>query len=339
MKATQKILKPAAIYNGRPPNLTGPPVFVYHPVFAKFVSQIRMDDICELLAQYHDTEPAMQSAIRPLFEWFFGLQISDPRRSTLLKLGIGSGGCDPIDQGEKDYQLCCMNPNLDAIRQRSPMPAFLFSLVGPIFCISGLIFVNNRVVSQRLMDYQCFIPLLTYDPGSSRTFRPNEIHVARIAQKLRSLSRCLDELDDYYGSITPKQPTGLMTPVAQQRAIFLADATTGEETVSCVAAHEHMFQRKAAPRLLYCSREPSAGLLFVVVMEFIKGTLRDSPAAYDRNKIEDLESAVRSLHDQNVRGALLLVDFDWSGELNVVRYPLSLNPDPKMWAPGVTRGL
>jgi serine/threonine protein kinase len=197
----------------------------------------------------------------------------------------------------------------------------------------------------------------------------------------------LDELDDYYGSITPKQPTGLspaphfrsfqgfdgktyklaytdclaVTPVAQQRAIFLADATTGEETVSCVvkftssygqAAHEHMFQRKAAPRLLYCSREPSAGLLFVVVMEFIKGTLRDSPAAYDRNKIEDLESAVRSLHDQNVvfgdlrapnvvvgeGGALLLVDFDWSGELNVVRYPPSLNPDPKLWAPGVTRG-
>jgi hypothetical protein len=162
MKATQKILQPAAIYNGRPPNLTGPPVFVYHPVFAKFVSQVRMDvddfefkekdieitqDICELLAQYHDTEPAMQSAIRPLFEWFFGLQNFGPKKiysgrkwcepngqrlvklpglyeSTApgfsyvpsklseLKLGIGSGGCDPIDQGEKDYQLCCMNPNV-----------------------------------------------------------------------------------------------------------------------------------------------------------------------------------------------------------------------------------
>ncbi|KAJ7940250.1 hypothetical protein B0H13DRAFT_3945, partial [Mycena leptocephala] len=193
---------------------------------------------------------------------------------------------------------------LAALRAVSPLPVFLLSLAGPILCISGLIFVDNRVVSQRLMDYQSCIPLLTHDPRASRRFRPNEIQVALLAQKLRALGRCLDQLDDYYGHLQPQPLSPLspaphfcafngldrlsyklsytsclaVTPLAQQRALFRANATNeAGETVACVVkftasygeeAHVHMFEHGAAPRLLYCNREESVGRLFVVVMEY-----------------------------------------------------------------------
>lgn len=160
LSQTPQALK--AVYNGRPPKLTGPPISVYHPVFAEFLQQIQRpldlstftpgdlaaaQRLAEVTAVYHKDEAHFQTAVATGLEQFFPPGVNKPKRITWgdthcepdgywetellrlyrplepgrsawlkmieqMKLGIGTGGCDPINQGEKDYLFGLLNPHV-----------------------------------------------------------------------------------------------------------------------------------------------------------------------------------------------------------------------------------
>lgn len=124
-------------------------------------------------------------------------------------------------------------------------------------------------------------------------------------------------------------------------------------------AHRTLADAGLAPKLFYCSK--IAGGLFMVVMEKVNG--RDSYSEFRHRDLPqtvlgDVKRALGTLHElQLVYGDMrrpniivlrdnggngewrgLLVDFDWSGRVGVVKYPPTLNTSGEIkWAEGVER--
>ena len=141
------------------------------------------------------------------------------------------------------------------------------------------------------------------------------------------------------------------------RSLFLAEATSDSmDSIKCVvkfterygkAAHEIMEKMNMAAELLYCSREASVGL-FVVITRFYECDLR---ALLSDEVLQQLEDGLKTLHDKNLvhgdlrrpniltdeEGRVRLIDFEWSGEAFMVRYPALLNPEIE-WPEGVKAG-
>ncbi|KAJ7926016.1 hypothetical protein B0H13DRAFT_1974271 [Mycena leptocephala] len=93
--------------------------------------------------------------------------------------------------------------------------------------------------------------------------------------------------------------------ISSASQIFLAEATPVDERegINCVVkftssyceeAHLHMQGHNMAPTLLYCSREPSIGNLFVVILKYIL----DSPStSLTQQSLDLFETALESLHN------------------------------------------
>jgi serine/threonine protein kinase len=126
------------------------------------------------------------------------------------------------------------------------------------------------------------------------------------------------------------------------------------------AAHRLLEEQGTAPRLFYFGQvgvnqgDPTYGHLRMVVMEYLDGnTVREAsklgniPTTF----LEQVRKPLDYLHEQgfvfgNLRDVnvmitrnreVKLIDFDWAGKEQQVRYPLFLS-DEKKWADGVTPG-
>jgi len=141
------------------------------------------------------------------------------------------------------------------------------------------------------------------------------------------------------------------------RTLFLAEATSDcMDSIMCVVkfterygkvGHETMEKIDMAAELLYCSWEDSVGL-FVVITKYYKC---DMKAPLSDKALQQLETGLKTLHGQNLvhgdlrrpniltdeEGWVRLIDFEWSGQAGVVRYPALLNPEIK-WPEGVKGG-
>ncbi|KAH9922428.1 uncharacterized protein B0H18DRAFT_1212655 [Fomitopsis serialis] len=146
-----------------------------------------------------------------------------------------------------------------------------------------------------------------------------------------------------------------LSRIPERRMSFVAEANGGGETgTRCVVkfvhrsgkeAHEFMYERGVAARLMHCQREASVGDLFVVITEYIDET-KDAKASQDG--ITKLRDALEGLHEaQFVFGDLRrvnmlvdstgqprLIDFDWSGPDGQMRYPHDLNTTDVAWPEG-----
>ena len=130
-----------------------------------------------------------------------------------------------------------------------------------------------------------------------------------------------------------------------------------------VEAHQLLADAGMAPRLLYCGlldgecdvriagsrtrvNTTTDGLyacpVDMVVMEYIEGDTADKAPVLPKDIREKTEKAIQKLHDgQLVFGDLrgpnvmvsgvevFLIDFDWAGKVNEVRYPLNLSRSVK----------
>lgn len=218
------------------------------------------------------------------------------------------------------------------------MPVFLLTVVGTLFSVSGLIFVNGHVVSQRLTDWHAQLPA-TLGTETASWLRPDEIPVARAAQKLRALRNCLDITERYYAAIqVPHLTAPQLLPAphfstfqadnqtstlvytarlgvddmnSPHRALFRAIATdkTGRTTRVVVKftssygkeAHQHMVQHRAAPQLLYCAKEATVGGLVVVVMEYVDGlTYAENRDKVSEEAITALKTKLHNLHEKSL---------------------------------------
>jgi len=149
----------------------------------------------------------------------------------------------------------------------------------------------------------------------------------------------------------------LLNKPHESRTLFLAEATSDSTaSIMCVVkfterygknAHETMEKIHMAAELLYCAWEDSVGL-FVVITKYYKC---DLAAPLSDEVLQQLENGLRTLHDQKLvhgdlrrpniltdeEGCVKLIDFEWSGEAGVVRYPPLLNPKIP-WPEGVKAG-
>ncbi|KAJ6468954.1 hypothetical protein DFH09DRAFT_955396 [Mycena vulgaris] len=120
------------------------------------------------------------------------------------KRGMGSGGCDPTHQGEKDYQLAVMDEELSDARKVSAMPSLLISTVGSEMAVTGLITIRGVVVSQRLLNYTSLVGLVpTALPDNCPWVSPEDYHHACVARIFRALTRAIDALVEYYAELEP----------------------------------------------------------------------------------------------------------------------------------------
>ncbi|KAJ6501824.1 hypothetical protein DFH09DRAFT_850861, partial [Mycena vulgaris] len=391
MKKTQTTANPLAVFNGHPHPLVGPPITIYHPIFADFQRLLNtpLDEfpfqpgdlkmaahLCEMVSTY-DSEATRAPDIDATLTAFFGVGFSRATRwsngkeyipdgsryvaliliSLILSLPVllyedkrapGSGGCDPIVQGEQDYHTAIINKLAEGVASVSPLPSFLLTTVGSNIAVTGLINLKGMVVSQRLTDY---IPLggtvPTSLPLNSPFVDPQDNHHAIIARLLRSLSTCAESLAQYYVNLSIEPRHKLSPPPHfeqftsskksyeisyierlvddrnnQHRTVYVAEVKNGAESQLCVVKftasynvelHQLLAKEKAAPELLYCSQESSVGNLWVVVMQYIPQT-RKAPAS---NAFEKLRTTVNKMHAKqfvfgDLRQPNVLIDQDGS---------------------------
>ncbi|KAH9922402.1 uncharacterized protein B0H18DRAFT_1120956 [Fomitopsis serialis] len=275
-----------------------------------------------------------------------------------LKNGIGLGDCCPTEQAEKAYQLTCIDSKLDDLRHCSCMPAFILAIAAPHISVSGAIFVHGVAISQRITPLVSLVlplPCLCTTPS----FGANELgFVTAGTQHYRDMQRPTslpgrDELSPApcflsyeVNNDAASRRDGQAGPPSSSRPLPKANGG-GENGTRCVVkfvhrygkkAHEFMYERGVAARLMYCQKEASVGGLFVVITEYID-EVENAKASQDgitklRDALEGLREAqlvfgdlrrVNMLVDST--GQPRLIDFDWSGPDGDMRYPHDLNHD------------
>ncbi|CAB4395380.1 unnamed protein product [Rhizophagus irregularis] len=175
---------PLKIYNLRPPECSGPPVSLFHPVFGQFLIDYRnhslsipaerymqVQDFCNRAGQIYKNEGFRQKALRPFFTSLFdGIQpISivtnngsiddDVLLTDNVVLGekaipilweykneIGAGGKDPSIQGGCGYAKYWAQSQTIKIRNSSCCPSIILAIAGPWICVLGAVYLEKPVV-------------------------------------------------------------------------------------------------------------------------------------------------------------------------------------------------
>jgi len=152
-----------------------------------------------------------------------------------------------------------------------------------------------------------------------------------------------------------------LVPSSPSRAVFKGTVMrSGDQTkynvvikftaTYCKDAHQKLAEMGRAPHLWFCERVESVGM-HVVVMDHEDGVCGYARLV-DREHVEQLRTAVRTLHDDNyvhgdirepnvlvTTGGLKLIDFDWCEKAGKARYPADISLDSSLgWHDGVRRG-
>ncbi|CAE6483227.1 unnamed protein product [Rhizoctonia solani] len=216
------------ILNGRPAELTGPPIVLYHPVFGRFLRNLQSSEplSVEILA---DTVHYFQTS-QNLFQDESTRRLGrDDRSGHLLgtMLGglllraeeyntrpdgvaptsngawciimemtneIGAGGSDPSIQAARSYSRVWKS--LPGFVDRCCCPSILVAIAGPWMTILGAIFLDRPVI-QPMTDFLW----VGYNPT-----QPSNID--RLARVFYSLSEARKELEEYYSQLPSPDQVG-----------------------------------------------------------------------------------------------------------------------------------
>ncbi|KAI0708788.1 hypothetical protein C8T65DRAFT_740166 [Cerioporus squamosus] len=224
-----------AVHNGRPIELTGAPITIYHPAFANFLKymeeprvftpeelDVAQDFITQAAAYHkhasrrHKLSPSMSAGVHQ-----FVLELTPISNSTgtfttdgamfasretpdgfcpligahELRPEIGEGGCDPSAQAENVYVAYYSSDEARPIREQCCCPAVLIGSTGPNLQVSGAVFADQFIV-QNLGDSVSVVPRLN---RKGRSLLDDAGY--RVAQLFYALRMCLRELDDYYADL------------------------------------------------------------------------------------------------------------------------------------------
>ncbi|KAK7438248.1 hypothetical protein VKT23_018179 [Stygiomarasmius scandens] len=245
-----------------------------------------------------------------------------------VKNEIGTGRSDPIAQCECDYVAAVTSEEYLPIRRASCCPSLLVGIAGPNLTVSGAVFTENQLVSQRLIDYIYLGPI-----PSDGTCSPHVKGHRRIApQFLRAFKTAVERLCTFYEGLRPQylenrrhfvcsphfdtytvgQDNFRITylerlcPESATKTIFRAKVRTLASGETCQVAvkfthsydkeaHELLASHGLAPALKYCERVSSVRGMFVVVMDWVTG--QPFSMQNDAAVIPFLRMAVKKLHE------------------------------------------
>ncbi|CAE6494428.1 unnamed protein product [Rhizoctonia solani] len=203
---------------GRPAEHTGPPIVLYHPVFGRFLRNLRSLEPLSAITyaravDYFQTSQALykdesirrggrdESSRRLLGTVLGGLLMKSGDYDTRpdgvattsngawciimeMKNEIGSGGSDPTIQAAQSYSRCWKS--LPGFVDRCCCPSILIAIAGPWMSVLGAIFLDRPVI-QPLTDF-----LWVGDNPS----KPSDVD--RIARVFHAISEARLELESYY---------------------------------------------------------------------------------------------------------------------------------------------
>ncbi|KAH7108569.1 hypothetical protein BKA62DRAFT_649367 [Auriculariales sp. MPI-PUGE-AT-0066] len=366
LQRKQRVDNQAAFYNGRPAALTGPPLGVYHPVFVRFLRLVEerenvvltskhlrlATELIDASTEFYGSEKERQDAIRhsletfiddvrpsessgsnrrvirpdegPSIDTFAGRKMINPFIE--VETEIGAGSCDPLDQAAEDFAQKVGNAEVDPIRRRSCMPAFLVAIAGPNLAIGGALFLNRPVIELLTP----WIPL-RYRPTAAsppKSVAPADDQIRHIARVMVALRMCSHDLRDYYKKTlesTPDRapfavPWPHLTKIGKyeieyqerlwptpSRCLFRARATHDGSAISVIVKFTHRYCREAhivvsnngaAPQLLHCEWDETVGQM-VVMWEYVDATKVDDTKQQLNcdQSIRRLEDAVKAMHE------------------------------------------
>ncbi|KAG8737482.1 hypothetical protein FRC10_008103 [Ceratobasidium sp. 414] len=221
-----------AIRNGRPHNLTGRPIALYHPVFDEFKAtatrpptvDFLTNAATEILTFIHQSRGIYQDKgtrldqLESCFGQLLGFRLYKEPITSCVSDGvvarskggyllisewnneIGTGGCDPSVQAAFSYCRYWGQAAMDRLRKSCCCPSFILAAAGPWMCVLGAIFLEHPVV-EPLTD---FIWIGRRDNLADG--------VESVAQIFQALTTGLNSLDSLYGALDNRQASGCFYP-------------------------------------------------------------------------------------------------------------------------------
>ncbi|CAG8849478.1 24243_t:CDS:2, partial [Gigaspora margarita] len=180
---------PLKIYNLRPPECSGPPVSLFHPVFIQFLADyhnyeldvlaeryIQVLEFCHIIGQIYKNEVFREKAVPILWEY---------------KNEIGTGGKDPSIKEGVVLQNIGLNYRCTVkIHNNSCCPSIILAIAGPWVCVLGAVYLEKPVI-EPLTDF-----ILIADRPEDDGKRVKELAVF-----FESLRLAFRTLDNYYKNL------------------------------------------------------------------------------------------------------------------------------------------
>ncbi|KAG9086361.1 hypothetical protein FS749_003688 [Ceratobasidium sp. UAMH 11750] len=226
------------IRNGRPATRTGLPIVLYHPVFGRFLSNLRSTAPIssaiytqttryftvsqELYEAEFDQRPTMtardqssQEGLQVLLGSFMSrVSMCGTRPDGLasghggaclivveMKNEIGTGGSDPSIQAAQSYSRYWGDPKMQTLLDQCCCPSLLVAIAGPWMAILGAVFLDRPVV-QPLTHFLW----IGHDPA-----RPSELEY--LARVFHCISSARGELEEFYRNVpTPRSELDRFLP-------------------------------------------------------------------------------------------------------------------------------
>ncbi|CAB4373929.1 unnamed protein product [Rhizophagus irregularis] len=215
------------ILNGRPLDLIGPPITLYHRAFSEFLENFEdvnleispdifnwITDFIFAAAEFYDTEDERLEKIRDILSKKWTIDLIEYQKKSGIgyscdgvfmckiknkltayiafiegKNEVGLGGCDPSIQGAIYYRDHWSQHCAQEIRNSCCVPSLIITVAGPWFCVLGAVFLN-RVVVQPLTDTIPFTVNLR-----------NDVQVMRIARLFQALDIAFEHLTSFYQKV------------------------------------------------------------------------------------------------------------------------------------------
>ncbi|OBZ65583.1 hypothetical protein A0H81_14490 [Grifola frondosa] len=285
------------IKNGRPVDQIGPPLAIYHPVFAKFkdlsanqkikpsateyalahellaIAAYIHSEYGDLDARFERMEPILRKLLDDTIAPEIGLcrttngiclltETLSPSAAGLravieVKNEIGTDQCDASMKGGMSYRKYWVHELMEPIRNACCCPSFIITMSGPWICVLGAVFVDEVIVQPLT---ECM--WLGGEPDCER-------QISSTARTFHVLSSCLRDLDQFYRTLEPSR-----TLVASALfPYFISYASGGQEV------------RLTYERALLPKEERPGKAVFVATTEFgepmmVKFTERYCKAAH-----------------------------------------------------------
>ncbi|KIM25769.1 hypothetical protein M408DRAFT_73816 [Serendipita vermifera MAFF 305830] len=211
--------------------MTGPSIFLYHPVFLQFRKmmheeaqnippefRVEVYQFMNKAAAIYNTENIRRVSVEEPLGSLLGraiiatqlpdgtsndgcilTSVSDHLALCLLlemKNEVGTGGCDPAAQGSYSTRKFWASDKGRYFRSNTCSPTFILAMPGPWLQVQGFVLVDDAV-AQPLTDYIWL--------GGDADI---EAQIDKVAKVLFALKRSLESLETYYQYLSPSPDPG-----------------------------------------------------------------------------------------------------------------------------------